>query len=475
MSNFRVFVAVLLAVLLSGAALLLLRGGGEADDAAIGLAFDPARVVELATIYPAEGTRAERSERIVRGPGGGWDVRWTDAGGEASWPAAPAQVRAGLRILSTLEGRPAERSSRLEHPAVELRITLQGEREEPAGMRLLRLSGRPLAGRVLAELGSPEALRTAWVDKSILDMLGTGSVEATAGPRAWRDHSALPGVGAEVSRVLLQGSAGTLSLARVQGRWALREPVAEFAEPESVSRLFAALAQVRIMDFLDSGRSPERTGLGPEDEPVALLVLETDLRDATLAGAPAPVLQRTLAAGQTADIAGRSIFARVREEVLGGPDDRQGPRFDRIMVVSAETLAGIAMDPAAYISRRSLQIPEGDIGFLTLLRDGSERSLRRTLDGWRESGRESVPLDRADAESLKALLALLTQSQAARVLLGDASEEGLSVRVTTLAGDPAGEFVLHIHDEAGSISVWSRGVKREHELRGLEALAHWMR
>jgi hypothetical protein len=57
----------------------------------------------------------------------------------------------------------------------------------------------------------------------------------------------------------------------VQGRWGLREPVQEVAEPEAVSKLLGVLGNILVMDFLDTG-PPEHTGL---DKPIAELTIES--------------------------------------------------------------------------------------------------------------------------------------------------------------------------------------------------------
>lgn len=469
MSHTRVLIAVAFAVVLAFAAIFLLRGSnGTGESQTPSLAFDPARAVELSVRY-AGGRKSDpgRVERIVRTAGSTWNVHWSDDGeSEGIWPAAPSQVRAALRILSTLELMPADRGSRVESPAADVRITLEDGSE-----RRLVLSGRALAGRVLAEVGGEE-MQAVWLDRSVMDMLVSGGGGALAGPRAWRDPSALPGVGSDVSRARLESrSAASLMLARVQGRWALREPVQEVAEPEVVGRLFTSLANVRVMDFLDDG--VERPGQGAfVDNPAAVLILESEMRDHAAPGAPVAVLRRTLAVGTTADLAGRNVFARIRQEMQRGSETTID--FERTVIVSGELLAAVAMDPAAYIARQSFTMPPSDVGSAVIRMGDREHRYKRTLDGWRQETEEGArPLSREEAEGFAALLQLLLQAPAAHVVLREGTEGSIaSVELTTISGNPLGEAVIIPAGEG--LGIQSRGVLRLHDAQASQGVLRWM-
>jgi hypothetical protein len=277
-----------------------------------------------------------------------------------------------------------------------------------------------------------------------------------------------------VSRAMLRSAGGTaLSLGRVQGRWALREPVAEVAEPEAVAKLFGALSGVRIIDFLDPAAqggavtAVEEAGFAPGEEPAAVLVLESDLRDA---GDASSVLRRVLEVGRTADLAGRNVYARVRHEVhRGGNADVV---FERLVVVSGEQLAGIAMDPAAYISRRSFASPPSEVGGV-VLKDGEEvRRYERTLDGWQAvTAAGSAALSRADSEGLGALLQVVMQAPASRVVLAEATTEGVQIELLSLGGLPIGEALIVFRE---GFIVHSRGVARVHDAQASQGAARWL-
>lgn len=470
MSNSRVIIAVAVAVLLAMAAIVFLRpapggaGAGAPTQRSAALGFDPARTTEVSVAILDEKGQTQRTERVVRTSAGAWEVRWTGADGQMqTWPAAPAQVRAALRILSTTEARPAERGTRLESPAARVEI-----RQEDGSTHLLHLSARALAGQVLAEAGTPGNLRTVWLERMVLDLLISSS--AITGPRAWRDPSALPGAGVDVARATLQGTAGTLSVGRVRGRWAVREPVSDFAEPDAISKLFSSLANVRIVDYLDIG-PPAQTGL---DAPIAVLTLESDLREEA-SGSPAAVVRHTLEVGHTADLAGTNVFARVRREVQDGQG--RAVELDRIIIVSGEALAAIAMDPATYISRRALQHPPGDIGVLSVRIGSTSVNYERTLDGWRREtgngGRSAA--ERREEDGINALLSMLTQVPASAVAVAQGQAPiAAEIELKSLGGLPLGEVRI-VQDSVGNVlATVSGAVRREYDTRANQAVIQWL-
>ena len=217
-----------------------------------------------------------------------------------------------------------------------------------------------LGGRMMA---ADEAGRCFWIDGQIGDML------VKAGPRMWRDGAALA-VGPGVSRAVLKGTTGTVSLARVQGRWALREPIQEAADADAVGRLSGAVGAVAVMDFLDGGAKGE-TGL---DKPVAEIVVEEDVRDAE--GGAARTVRQRLKVGRASDMTGKGLFASI---------ERDG--VEKTVVVAAESFKAITTDPVACVSRKAVEGVAADVERVSVTPEGgATRVYERGLDGWTSGG-----------------------------------------------------------------------------------------
>lgn len=356
------------------------------------LQFDPARVGSLSVARPGGNTEALcRSGKL-----GDWNIVLSVAGkGETTWPAHSESARSVLRILSNVVStRAADPHSEFGGNAVTVLATL-----DDGSHASMRLDSRVLAGQVLARQEAPATGPPAWVDGALADML------VKAGPRDWRESALLADVTAEASRIALSGPSGSLSLARLQGRWTVREPVAAAAESDAIIHLTGALASVQVIDFLDGG-APAATGL---DHPAATVILESDRRD-PVTGQRQTITTR-LRVGQQADLGGKGMFAAI---------ERDGAS-ERILVVSGAQLASISTDPAAYVSHVALGASPGSIGSAVV----GERRYSRTLEGWSmASGKdeEQHPVSTHDAEALGAFLRWLTESRADQVRIDQAGK-----------------------------------------------------
>jgi hypothetical protein len=408
MSRAAVIVALLLALTLSGVAWLALRPPAvDAPPGAV-LDFEPSRVTRIEVTRP--GSPAETLRRV--GPDG-WvlDVTAPAAG---SFPVQTARVRNMLRILSTLTGSAAPAAAAAD--AGGARITLDDGTE--TGLRFL---GAPIAGRVRVSKipggGGIEYLIAADIYDALI----------ATGPRAWRDDAAIPGLGAQTARVSTRSGDNRLSLARVQGRWAVTEPVAAPADEEAILRLVTALASVRIADFLDEQPDPSTTGLA---SPSAIIRAENDSRELQNGEPVSRTTAHTLALGGAADIGGGRVFAAMST----------GDAPPRVVAIDAASLGDIPTRPEDYISKRALIQPAADIGGLEIDAGGTARSLQRGIDGWTEPGADGspVPVLKADADAVSALLDLLTETRAQEVLRVDpASYSTLAeIEVRSLGGDP---------------------------------------
>ena len=465
MSKTGVIVALVVALLLAAAVFFV--GGKRSAPPAAGplLAFDPAKVVELRVERP-DG----RYEAVRRGGQAGlWYVALGESGPERVWPADAGRMRAALRILSTLESdQQAEPGAAVEKGAPQVRLSLEDQ-----SARTMRVSARTLAGSVLVEVsGLPGVVgsRAAWVGADV------GAMLVGTGPKEWRDRSALPGLGPDASRITLKGEKGTISLARIQGRWGLRAPVQEVADSAAVAKLLAVLGNILVEDFLDNG-PPDHTGL---DRPVATLSIESDQRDAD---GKVHTSSRTLSVGQQADIAGKSVFAALTSE---------GDAVGRVVTVSAEGLAGLTTDPSAYVSRQSVQAPAADIGGVSITpADGVARQFRRDIEGWsmvRQAG-AAIPCSKADADAIGNLLELLAQMPAESVAISVgwppswAEQAGFPVAaidVASAAGTPIAKIdvlsaTFPAKGKTAQVVIQSGDVWRVYAVDASSPLVSWLR
>lgn len=450
MSRTAVIVALLVVLVLGGVAFFLTnKGSGPAAATGPLLSFDPATVTELRMDFP-NGT----FQAMQRDAAFGWKIVLGQPGTPVkSWPAAAAQSQSALRLLGNLtEERPGDGS--ISKPAGTLRINA-GE----TMVCTLVFGEQRLGGRVLVEAsGSPK--RMAWIDAKVADMM------VTTGPQAWRSMAALPGIGAEASRITMKAQGGNaISLARVQGKWALREPVAAPAEADEINKLIGVLGKVQIVDFCDKG-PPAATGL---ENPNATLVIETDERDA--AGVLTTIKQ-TLTVGQAADMNQETMVAKLERTVSG-----KGPGYAMVVIVGGEGLQAINTNPATYVSKRAIQFAAADVGQMQIYGLDEPASTpapihRRSANGWEtKEPLKAEPL-KADwtpavpevAQFNDALLALLADTPAEIVSIAEIPEaerpRADGYKLSTPGGDLLADCVVLA--KQGKITVYVGGLKRDY-------------
>jgi hypothetical protein len=229
----------------------------------------------------------------------------------------------------------------------------------------------------------------------------------------------------------------------VQGRWALREPVQEPAEPDAVARLSTALGGVLVTDYLDAG-APEKTGV---EVPAAEVVVEADVRSAD---GSARVMRQVVRVGRAADLSGKGVYAAV---------ERAGAM--RTVVLSSAALDAINPDPAAYVARRALGGAAADVGKLTVtVAGGAARPFQRTLDGWTAAGDSA---GREDVQGIEAALKLLTEEKAQTVAIADEWPGGFaprgSIALESAGGTPMGMVEIGVVTAGGKECPAVRGGK----------------
>lgn len=334
---------------------------------------------------------AEAVEIVERRDGGGWRLRIenaADAGAPAPWPVLATRARGALRVLANLapRGRPDVEDSAPEE-ALRVEIHLSGGER-----RSLRIGVESLGGRRLAQIDG----EAVYLDDSVYEMF------TRPGPRGWRDPTAMPGVGAETSRVSLRTPQRDIDLARVEGTWHLRRPLRARASHAAVKRLTDTLASIEVERFLDLGGAlpAEDAGL---TEPTLIIEAEADRRIVDESGeVRTEVQRRTLRIGGPANLGGESRFAQ--------PGGSPAP-----VIVSGEQIEQIDTEPLNYAARTASDESPADVGMIVLRdADGRERGFRRSLDGWKRIA-EDGGLSATRPEPVNDLLSFLTDRLADRL------------------------------------------------------------
>ncbi|MFN0012496.1 MAG: DUF4340 domain-containing protein [Phycisphaerales bacterium] len=410
MSNRTLLIALAVVLTLAGLTALVIRSQSvaAARAVAVGERLLDLSVGEVAGLsISGLGAAEQRIERDAEP--GSWRLVSGTGSAQRRWPLDAARVQDVLRLLCEVRatGTPSSGAA-FEGDALTLNIE-HGTSAKTGGPTLLRLSGRRMAGSVLAEVRAPApstsgpgtnaAPRTALVADGLLNVF------TSPGPREWRDRAIMPWA-PEAVRVRLIGGGTSVALAKTSGKWSLSEPIQSPADTGALLKTLGALQQVSVAAFMDDAL-PAAATLG-FDAPLARVILERDppTFGAPGAGAAARTDRHELIIGQPADAKGTSLYATLD----GGTT---------AFTVSAERLAQIATDPARYVSPTVSQAQGADIGVLLFHpagKDGAKTDsaatlgVRRTLDGWvelRPDGTQ-VTQDPARASVINNMIAFLT-------------------------------------------------------------------
>lgn len=375
-------IAVVLVLAGAGVTIAWLRpgaGGGLERSPLLAFAPSTVRAIEVTPIGESTPQRIERTDS-------GWRLTIDSADGSTpSWPVQSAQVRGLLAVLARATPIAAAAGRDLPIGALTLRLDLAN------GQRLsLRLADRAVGGRRIAQVGTEAPV---YIDTPIYEAL------TSPGPLGWRDTSVLRTIGADTSRVTIDRPAARVALARIGARWSMREPVRAPADPEAVADLITALVSLRVTRWID-GPAPE----GAFDAAM-ILTAERDRRSADDSGQPSVTSEReSIALGGPADVGGAERFIRLGDRGAVG-------------VVEGRDLDAVLRPPQAFLSRVPAPIQPSRIATIRIQREGGaaepiERSLTRTLDGWRDSANDADA-----AQTAEELIHLLTRRPADRVSL----------------------------------------------------------
>lgn len=370
MSARAIFIAIGVLVALGALAWLVAPGGGgAAERPAPILDFAPSDVRAFVIDRPGAGV-----ERVSRGSFGWTYSVKTPGRPAATWPIDAAQPRALLSVLGALAPVADAQQSAMPEGALTLRLLLAD-----GGERTLDLAPTSVGGRRLARANGGAVVT---IDKPIFEAL------TSPGPRAWRETRVFRSVGAETSRISIEHSNSTIVLARVLGRWSMRSPARAPADDDAVARLLDDLANLRIDEWSDRGSTADAAS----GEPFLRIRLERDRVTADADGDRAVETDaESFAVFGPADLAGAQRVA-----IVGEPG--------AAAVVDALTLGRVAPLAESLVSRAAVDSHASRISRIHIERDGSAvRTLRRTLDGWRDDETGGVAEDAANQ-----LLTLLT-------------------------------------------------------------------
>ena len=372
------------------------------------LRLDPSTVSRI-TVSPASGAD---STVIERTDAGGWTIHLERDGERMTmpWPAQPTPVRAMIRELCDLRSNaPAEDSVlRVVDPALTVTITL-GD----GATHIVRFDSTPLGGLRLIEI---DAIRIGDIDDAIFRAL------TSPGPASWRVESPLYGVGSRTSRISVRspGHSAGVELAKLDGRWFLRQPIQSRADDNAVDSLLRSLASMTIERFIDDPTSITLTEAGL-DEPRLMIAVEEDRRsfDSEVGQVRTHTRRRTLSIGGPADLSGRLVFVSIND----------GETF---AICSIEQIASVALTGEAYLSAVAAVTIEPNIGaFSVRIAGRPEARYERGIDGWRMLDATGATIGDAPREPIAALLTALTETLASR-LTTDPPEDYRPIASVTL-------------------------------------------
>jgi len=501
-----VIISLVVALVLGGAAYFTLQEKGPTVPSGVvpagGLVLDidPAQVKSVRVRAPdGEVQGVERAADSASTPGGAW-VAVVNVGkpAERRWPLQSSAAASLLRQLAQARAI-AEATTDDVSVGVGADPTVVTITMNDGATRTLRLAARTLGGRGLVEVSPPAptgadaGVKKQAEAKPLLAIVDDGlhRVFRSPGPKGWRDPAAISGIGPDVARIRLSNVDRSVVLGKVEGRWAVIEPVGAPANPESIRRLISLLSELTIETFYDEAPpSTEATGLAT---PIARSVVESDRTDMQGSGAGQGsgggsrviTTTRELNIGNSTDTTLKKRFAS-----LGGDVTAAGA----VVTVTAAGLSPELFMPSQYISPRAVETPVGDVGGVVLEAaappapasvpvpaPGNEgapspvagaaapspgasfptRVFRRSLDTWKEiaDGKETT-LEDDQGKLVTELVGFLAGESPAAVELSPPAgwKDVGRVSLLSLGGQPIG--VLDVGSTgAGAIGVKTSDVK----------------
>lgn len=349
---------------------------------------------------------ASRAELVQANAG--WDVVTPDG----AWPAESGVAAGVVRLLTSTLGTPASDDS------FTAGVTLIVD----AGTESLKIevSERALGGTTL--------VRT---DDGVFRVGDEWQrIFVASGAAPWRSKRVLPTIERGVRAMELITGGQRLRLERAGSGWAVKAPVVERARSESAEALLAVLAGLESEGDAAVARSEAEATIVVEQQPAG----DDEIRW-RLDLSPGGTVEGSLLG---------AVAARRGEEVLY---NRPGVR------VSADLLARLTLDPAAYVQRVALNASSADV---LSIRVGDEAGVRRPSGGW--------------AGSVADAIAAMTGEAAADVVIGELSGDAPT---TTLSLEGLGGVVLgalQVLEDTDAVWLGQRGVWRKYEGASRDAI-----
>ena len=413
-----------LAALLGGAWFVLVRGGLSRPalrDSGPLFEFSPASVMRLELAFPADQADArDQPSRFVyeRHPAAGWRevLAEIDGGETLAWPVNSGRVGVVLRQLAGLEVdamRNAKPSG-----VIGFAVRLADGTEQRGG-----ISQNAVAGRltVVAEDGA-----TGVAEPALLNALSNPE------PMGWRELRVFPlsqRDGASRLRAVLGERA--IALSRVQGRWALTEPLPAPVHPNAASRLLDAWSGLEVTALGVLDRTPaepvppgvepvQRRDLGPV---LASLSIEQDSIIGN--GDRVTSLESSVQIRRYGDDAAVVLFGQTGASLLIAPPDVEA------LVPTADSL----------LARTAVQANPREVGALVVRSGARSRRFTHTLGRWVEA---VEPSSGDEALAARTLVELLTSVEAAAELVPQAPPHGAlgSIEVFDVSGLRLAELAI---------------------------------
>lgn len=447
MPKMPVILALIVAIALVVASTWLLRPPSDAR--ALGpqsvLVIDAAAVVAMETT--SRGDPARRIERT----GIGWSLV---SGDGPPWAVQEGRARAAARILADLEGYPVGEDRDLPPVTATLLVEDARGRKVSLGLREPTVGGR----RVVDRIDADGRLQRFAIDQPLYEAF------VQTGFDAWRDPGLLGALPGRAARIELDTGLARLELARIEGDWALRAPVATRAHAPAIDALLQAIARVRVERF---------------DQPPPPMIAASNSTTITLEAdtttpgedpdRPNRMTERLiLTLHGPADTSGRLTL-------LGVTRQREARRAGAGVVglgttyVAADLapLQAITLDIKGFVARTAL---DGDASFIGTL-GLDENAYTRVPGGWAFEG---SPVPEEHAVALDAIADLLTTKAMDGVVLSDRPEPlgrplpPIALHASTIAGrsltPPDGLVLMVVEAPGGAASalVVGQGVTREY-------------